>query len=64
MPDDGDPVALERVEERAYEGPLLAARQLVAGYVPRTAERVLEIKPSHGRAEILSAVQFLVDLGL
>ena len=34
MPDDGDPVALERVEERAYEGPLLAARQLVAGYVP------------------------------
>lgn len=37
---------------------------LVAGYVPRSAERVLEIKPSHGRAEILSAVQFLVDLGL
>lgn len=34
MPDDGDPVALEPVEERTYEGPLLAARQLVAGYVP------------------------------
>jgi sugar phosphate isomerase/epimerase len=38
--------------------------RLIAGYVPRAAERVLEIKPSHGRAEILSAVQFLVDLGL
>jgi sugar phosphate isomerase/epimerase len=38
--------------------------RLVAGYVPRAAERVLEIKPSHGRADILSAVQFLVDLGL
>ena len=34
MPDDGEPVALEQVEERTYEGPLLAARELVAGYVP------------------------------
>ncbi|MDP1805535.1 MAG: ABC transporter ATP-binding protein, partial [Acidimicrobiales bacterium] len=33
-PDDGEPVALEPVGERTYEGPLLAARNLVAGYVP------------------------------
>jgi sugar phosphate isomerase/epimerase len=37
--------------------------KLVAGYVPREAERVLEINPRHGRAEILGAVQFLVDKG-
>lgn len=37
--------------------------KLVAGYVPKTAERVLEVNPRHGRAEILAAVQFLVDLG-
>jgi hypothetical protein len=38
--------------------------KLVAGYLPRTAERVLEVNPRHGRAEILAAVQFLVDLGI
>jgi sugar phosphate isomerase/epimerase len=38
--------------------------RLVAGYVPKTAEKVLEINPRHGRAEILAAVQFLVDLGI
>jgi sugar phosphate isomerase/epimerase len=37
--------------------------KLIAGYLPRTAERVLEINPRHGRAEILAAVQFLVDQG-
>jgi sugar phosphate isomerase/epimerase len=37
--------------------------KLIASYLSRDAERVLEIKPRHGRAEILSAVQFLVDLG-
>lgn len=37
--------------------------KLVAGYVPRTAERVVEINPRHGRGEILAAVQFLVDHG-
>lgn len=37
--------------------------KLVAGYLPREAERVLEINPRHGRAEILAAVQFLADLG-
>jgi sugar phosphate isomerase/epimerase len=37
--------------------------KLVASYVPRDAERVLEINPRHGRAEILGAVQFLVDQG-
>ena len=38
--------------------------KLVAGYTPRSAERVLEVNPRHGRAEILAAVQFLVDLGI
>jgi len=37
--------------------------KLVVGYVPKTAERVVEINARHGRAEILAAVQFLVDLG-
>jgi len=37
--------------------------KLVASYVPREAERVLEINSRHGRAEILGAVQFLVDQG-
>ena len=37
--------------------------KLVAGYLPRTAERVVEINPRHGRGEILAAVQFLVDHG-
>ena len=38
--------------------------KLVAGYLPREAERVLEVNPRHGRGEILAAVQFLVDLGV
>lgn len=37
--------------------------KLLAEYVPKTAERVVEIGPSHGRAEILASVQFLVDHG-
>lgn len=37
--------------------------KLVAGYVPRTAEKVVEINSRHGRGEILAAVQFLVDHG-
>ncbi len=37
--------------------------KLVAGYLPREAERVLDINPRHGRAEILAAVQFLADNG-
>ena len=38
--------------------------KLVAGYLTRSSERVLEVNPRHGRAEILAAVQFLVDLGI
>jgi sugar phosphate isomerase/epimerase len=34
--------------------------KLVANYLPSNAERVLEVNPRHGRAEILGAVQFLV----
>jgi sugar phosphate isomerase/epimerase len=37
--------------------------KLVTGYLPSGAERVLEINPRHGRAEILAAVQYLVDKG-
>ena len=37
--------------------------RLVVSYIARETERVIEIKPRHGRAEILSAVQYLVELG-
>lgn len=37
--------------------------KLVAEYLPRDAERVLELNPRHGRTEILAAVQFLADRG-
>ncbi len=37
--------------------------KLLAEYVPSQAEKVIEISPRHGRAEILSSVQFLADLG-
>jgi sugar phosphate isomerase/epimerase len=35
--------------------------QLIAEYIPKEAQRVLEIGPRHGRAEILASVQFLLD---
>lgn len=37
--------------------------RLVQEYTPSAAERVVEIDSSHGRTEILAAVQFLVDRG-
>ena len=37
--------------------------QLLQEYVPSEAERVLEIGPRHGRAEILASVRYLVDHG-
>lgn len=37
--------------------------QLLREYVPEGAERVVEISPSHGRAEILVSVRFLTDNG-
>jgi sugar phosphate isomerase/epimerase len=37
--------------------------KLLKEYVPVDAERVLEISPRHGRAEILTSVQSLVDHG-
>ena len=37
--------------------------KLIGEYVPADAERVIEIGPSHGRAEILASVQFLADRG-
>jgi sugar phosphate isomerase/epimerase len=38
--------------------------RLVGEYVPRDAAHVVEVNPRHGRAEVLAAVQFLVDKGL
>ncbi|MDG1498659.1 MAG: TIM barrel protein [Planctomycetota bacterium] len=37
--------------------------KLVAEYTPKGAAHVLEIEASHGRAEILSSVQALINLG-
>jgi sugar phosphate isomerase/epimerase len=38
--------------------------RLMAESVPDEIEKVVEIDPRHGRAEILAAVQFLVDLSI
>jgi sugar phosphate isomerase/epimerase len=37
--------------------------RLVAEYTPKTAARVVEVDPRHGRTEILASVQFLADKG-
>jgi len=37
--------------------------KLIGEYLPKDAERVLEIDSSHGRAEILASVQYLLDHG-
>ena len=37
--------------------------KLLGEYLPKDAERVLEIGSSHGRAEILASVQYLMDNG-
>lgn len=37
--------------------------RLVSEYAPKKAQRVVEIGARHGRAEILSSVQSLIDLG-
>jgi sugar phosphate isomerase/epimerase len=37
--------------------------KLLGDYLPQAAEKVLEIGPRHGRAEILASVQFLLDHG-
>ncbi len=37
--------------------------KLVADYTPAGASRVVEVDPRHGRAELLAAVRFLLDLG-
>lgn len=37
--------------------------RLVKEYLPSQAARVVEVNPRHGRAEILAAVQFLLDKG-
>ena len=38
--------------------------RMIANYLPSSAARVVEINPRHGRAQILEAIQFLVDLGV
>lgn len=37
--------------------------KLVAEYLPKGASRVIDVDPTHGRAEVLAAVQFLIGLG-
>jgi hypothetical protein len=37
--------------------------KLLGEYLPKNAERVLEIGPRHGRAEILASVQYLLAHG-
>ncbi len=37
--------------------------KLLSSYVPKSAARVLEVNPRHGRTELLASVQFLVDHG-
>lgn len=37
--------------------------KLVADFVPKSAEKVVEIDSRHGRSEILASVQFLMDRG-
>ncbi|MEM7517771.1 MAG: hypothetical protein AAF368_12725, partial [Planctomycetota bacterium] len=37
--------------------------KLVQSYLGADVERVLEIEASHGRAEILAAIRFLIDQG-
>ena len=37
--------------------------KLLSEYVPKNAERVIEIGSQHGRAEILTSVRYLVDMG-
>ena len=38
--------------------------QLLAEYLPKDAERVIEVNSRHPRAEILAAVQALGSLGV
>lgn len=59
-------IHLQDASEEEAEMPLGLGEvdfKLIAGYVPRDAERVLELNPRHGRAEILASIQFLVDHG-
>ena len=37
--------------------------RLLCDYLPKNAQKVLEIGPRHGRAEILASVQYLLDHG-
>jgi len=37
--------------------------RLVSDYLPKAAQKVLEIGPRHGRAEILASVQYLLEHG-
>ena len=59
-------IHLQDAAEEEAEMPLGVGEvdfKLLAEYVPKGAERVLEVGPRHGRAEILASVQFLLDHG-
>ena len=51
------------LDSRDEESPEERRERLLGEYIPADAERVLEINPRHGRAEILSSVQCLIDSG-
>jgi sugar phosphate isomerase/epimerase len=59
-------VHLQDASEEEAEMPIGTGEvdfQLLADYLPKHAERVLEIGSRHGRAEILASVQYLMDHG-
>ncbi len=59
-------IHLQDAAEEEAEMPIGAGEvdfQLLKEYVPADAFKVVEIGPSHGRAEILTSVRFLLDNG-
>ena len=59
-------VHLQDASEEEAEMPIGTGEgdfKLLGEYLPKDAERVLEIGPRHGRAEILASVQYLLEHG-
>lgn len=59
-------VHLQDASPRELEMPIGTGEvdfKLLGDYLPGTTEKVLEIGPQHGRAEILASVQYLLDHG-
>jgi hypothetical protein len=59
-------VHLQDASEEEAEMPIGTGEvdfKLLGEYLPKIAQRVLEIGPRHGRAEILASVQYLLEHG-